>query len=68
MKKPLKLVKCKTVDLEVPEAEFIIEAKITKELVDEGPFVDITGTYDIIRKQPLIKLTALRRKESYNFV
>jgi len=67
MKKPLKLVKCKTVDLEVPEAEFIIEAKITKELVDEGPFVDITGTYDIIRKQPLIKLTALRRKEGAVF-
>ena len=63
MGKPLKLVKCETVDLEVPEAEFIIEGKITKEMDDEGPFVDITGTYDIVRKQPVIKITSLRRKE-----
>ncbi|BAP61630.1 putative carboxy-lyase [Methanococcus maripaludis KA1] len=67
MNKPLNLVKCKTVDLEVPEAEFIIEAKITAEMVDEGPFVDITGTYDVIRKQPLINVTALRRKEDAIF-
>ncbi len=36
------------------ESEFVFEARITPELVDEGPFVDITGTYDIVRKQPLV--------------
>ncbi|MDV3103680.1 UbiD family decarboxylase [Thermococcus waiotapuensis] len=36
------------------ETEFVFEAKITPELVDEGPFVDITGTYDDVRKQPLV--------------
>ena len=40
---PLKLVKCDTVDLEVPAGEFIIEGKITAKMADEGPFVDITG-------------------------
>lgn len=33
---------------------FIIEAEMTPEFVDEGPFVDIMGTYDRVRKQPLI--------------
>jgi len=36
------------------ESEFVFEAKITPELVEEGPFVDITGTYDRVRKQPLV--------------
>ncbi|WP_456419721.1 UbiD family decarboxylase [Methanocaldococcus infernus] len=50
-------------NLLVPEAEFIITGKICKELDDEGPFVDITGTYDKVRKQPIIKIKNLYRKE-----
>ncbi|MEM4446196.1 MAG: UbiD family decarboxylase [Nitrososphaerota archaeon] len=54
---PLKLVKCKKVDLEVPaDAEILLEARITKELVEEGPFPDITGTYDIVREQPVVEV------------
>ncbi|MBP2143619.1 UbiD family decarboxylase [Methanococcus voltae] len=63
MNKPIKTIKGKTVDLEIPEAEFIIEGKITNKNDDEGPFVDITGTYDVIRKQPVIKVTGLRTKK-----
>ncbi|ALM74436.1 UbiD family decarboxylase [Thermococcus barophilus] len=41
--------------IEVPaESELVFEAKILPELTDEGPFVDITGTYDHIRKQPVV--------------
>ncbi|AHF79868.1 UbiD family decarboxylase [Thermococcus paralvinellae] len=41
--------------IEVPaESEFVFEAKILPELTDEGPFVDITGTYDYVRKQPVV--------------
>ncbi|HIP75407.1 MAG TPA: UbiD family decarboxylase [Thermococcus paralvinellae] len=36
------------------ESEFVFEAKILPELTDEGPFVDITGTYDHVRKQPVV--------------
>ncbi len=55
--KPLRLVKCKSVDLEVPaDAEILLEARITKELVEEGPFPDITGTYDIVREQPVVEV------------
>lgn len=64
MGEPLELIKCDTVDLEVPPGEFIIEGKITKEMEEEGPFVDITGTYDKVRKQPVIKITSLKRKEN----
>ncbi|CAB3288342.1 UbiD family decarboxylase [Methanocaldococcus lauensis] len=47
----------------VPEAEFIIEGVIVDRLDDEGPFVDITGTYDIVRKQPIIEIKKLYSKE-----
>lgn len=51
--KPLEVVYLKGIPVPV-ETEFVFEAKITPELVDEGPFVDITGTYDYVRKQPLV--------------
>lgn len=59
--RPLELVRCKTVGLEVPrEAEIIIEGRIPPgRLEDEGPFVDVTGTYDIVRHQPYIEATKI---------
>ncbi|NPA62637.1 MAG: UbiD family decarboxylase [Methanococci archaeon] len=47
----------------VPEAEVIIQGKILREMDDEGPFVDITGTYDIVRKQPIIRVEKIYSKE-----
>lgn len=38
------------------DAEFVLEGWITKRLTDEGPFVDLTGTYDFIRQQPVIEI------------
>ncbi len=29
------------------------------EKIDEGPFVDITGTYDVVRKEPVIRITRI---------
>ncbi len=51
--KPVEVVELGGIPVPV-ESEFVFEAKITPELVDEGPFVDITGTYDRVRKQPLV--------------
>ncbi len=51
--KPLRVVDLRGIPVPV-ETEFVFEARITPELVDEGPFVDITGTYDYVRKQPLV--------------
>ncbi len=44
-------------------AEIVLEGEIiTDALEEEGPFVDITGTYDTIRKQPVFKVHAIRMK------
>ncbi|WP_048148722.1 UbiD family decarboxylase [Palaeococcus ferrophilus] len=51
--RPLEVVEVDGIPVPV-ETEFAFKARITPELVDEGPFVDITGTYDYVRKQPLM--------------
>ena len=38
------------------ECDYVFEARITFDETEEGPFVDITGTYDYIRMQPVIKV------------
>ncbi len=40
--------------LKVPPAEIVMFGRITAELEREGPFVDLTGTYDLVREQPVI--------------
>lgn len=45
------------------EAEFVLEGRITKELTDEGPFVDLTGTYDFIRRQPIIEIERITHRQ-----
>jgi 4-hydroxy-3-polyprenylbenzoate decarboxylase len=59
--KPVELVKCRTVDLEVPaRAEIVIEGYIAKgELRDEGPFGDHTGYYTPTEPFPVVHVTAV---------
>ena len=38
------------------ECDYVFEGRITFDTAKEGPFVDITGTYDYIRDQPIIKV------------
>jgi len=60
---PTPLVRCLGSDLLVPaESEIILEGRITHELVDEGPFIDLTGTFDIVRKQPVIEIDRITRR------
>jgi len=47
----------------VPDAEIVIEGYIGAETATEGPFVDITGTYDPVRQQPVIEFTRMYCKE-----
>jgi len=62
--RPLEVTKSKTSDLLVPaHSEIIIEGRITKEMVDEGPFVDISGTYDVVRKQPVLEIDGIWHKK-----
>jgi UbiD family decarboxylase len=59
----MKLIKCDTVDLEVPDCEILLEGKIIPhERAAEGPFVDLTDTYDVIRQEPVIQLEKMHYK------
>jgi len=59
------LVKCKTVNLEVPrDCEIVLEGKITREKTPEGPFLDTTGTIDKIRQQPIIEIKCVTHREN----
>lgn len=59
---PIELFECDN-GIKVPHAEIVLEGYIhPTELVDEGPFVDISGTYDLVRKQPVIYLTNMMHR------
>jgi UbiD family decarboxylase len=46
--------------LAVPaQAEIVLEGRITSQMVDEGPFMDITGTYDSVRPAPVFEVDRL---------
>ncbi|HOW14751.1 UbiD family decarboxylase [Methanosarcina sp.] len=56
---PVELFECSN-GIKVPHSEIVLEGYVDpKERVDEGPFVDITGTYDVVRKEPVIHITRI---------
>lgn len=65
-KKGLKLVKCNSVDLEVPaNAEIILEGYVDpNDIRMEGPFGDHTGYYTPQEPYPTFNLTGMMRNEN----
>jgi len=65
MQEPLRLVKCKTVDLEVPaDAEIVIEGYINPdELTTDGPIGEYTTVYGKLRQNPFIHITAITMRK-----
>ena len=67
--KPVELVQCETVDLEVPaHAEYILEGYVNLgELRAEGPFGDHTGFYTMQDEYPVFHVTCMthRREPIY---
>ncbi len=63
-KKGTKLVKCRTVDLEVPaNSEIVLEGYVDPEDIRmEGPFGDHTGYYTPAEPYPTFTLTGIMRK------
>lgn len=58
------LVKCKTVDLEVPaNSEIVLEGRLTKEVDVEGPFVDLTETRDFERQEPVFVVDCITHRK-----
>jgi len=64
-KKGVKLVKCKTVDLEVPaNAEIVLEGYVDpNDIRLEGPFGDHTGYYTPAEPFPTFTLTGIMRRK-----
>jgi 2,5-furandicarboxylate decarboxylase 1 len=59
------LVKCKTIDVHVPkDTEIVIEGVLTKDETDEGPFLDLTETYDGVRKQPTFRVKCITHRKN----
>jgi 4-hydroxy-3-polyprenylbenzoate decarboxylase len=63
--KPVELVKCETVDLEVPaNAEIILEGYVNlDELRTEGPFGDHTGFYSLEDEYPVFHVTCVTHRK-----
>jgi UbiD family decarboxylase len=61
---PLPLVRAKTVDLLIPaEAEFVLEGTVYDDRRHaEGPFVDLTETYDVVRQEPVFVVKAITHR------
>jgi 4-hydroxy-3-polyprenylbenzoate decarboxylase len=64
-KSPVELVKCETVDLEVPaDAEYVLEGYVDPdELRLEGPFGDHTGYYSQVDMYPVFHVTCITRRQ-----
>jgi 4-hydroxy-3-polyprenylbenzoate decarboxylase len=63
--KPVELVKCETVDLEVPDhAEYVLEGYVNlAELRTEGPFGDHTGFYTMEDQYPVFHITCITHRK-----
>jgi len=63
--KPVELVKCETVDLEVPAtAEIVLEGHVhLDELRTEGPFGDHTGFYSLEDLYPVFHLSCITHRK-----
>jgi len=62
---PVELVKCETVDLEVPaHAEYVLEGYVgLSELRPEGPFGDHTGFYTMQEDYPVFHVTCITHRK-----
>jgi 2,5-furandicarboxylate decarboxylase 1 len=60
---PIRTVRCKTIDVEVPEdTEMVLEGHFPGEVRDEGPFVEFTGYQTKVIQSPVFKITAITHR------
>ena len=69
-KEPVSMVKCKTVDLEVPaESEIVLEGYVQEgDMRREGPFGDHTGFYSRAKEFPVFHVTCMTHRRSPVYV
>ena len=68
--KPVEMVKCETVDIEVPaNAEIVLEGYVELgEMRTEGPFGDHTGFYSLADEYPVFHVTCVTRRKNPIYV
>jgi 4-hydroxy-3-polyprenylbenzoate decarboxylase len=64
-RKSIEMVKCKTIDLEVPaDVDFVLEGHVQPgEMRPEGPFGDHTGYYTAVEDYPVFHLSAITHRK-----
>ncbi|HEV2491755.1 MAG TPA: menaquinone biosynthesis decarboxylase [Terriglobia bacterium] len=69
-REPVSLIKCETVDLEVPaNAEIVLEGYVDlDDIRTEGPFGDHTGYYSLAGQFPAFHLTCMTRRRDPIYV
>jgi 2,5-furandicarboxylate decarboxylase 1 len=62
---PLPVVRARTIRVFVPaEAEFVLEGTVYRDRRHaEGPFVDLTETYDVIRQEPVFVVKMITHRQ-----
>lgn len=70
LEKPVEVVKCETVDLEVPAtSEIVIEGRVLPhERRLEGPFGEFTGYYTAVSQCPVVEVTAITHRRDPIFL
>ncbi|MFX0013492.1 MAG: UbiD family decarboxylase [Promethearchaeota archaeon] len=60
------VTKAKTVDLLIPAGcEVVLEGKVfMSDRSDEGPFIDLTETYDIVRDEPVFEVKKITHRKN----
>ncbi len=63
-RKSVELVKCKTIDIDVPaDVDFVLEGYVQPgEMRPEGPFGDHTGYYTAVEDYPVFHITAITHR------
>ncbi len=62
----ISVTRAKTVDLMIPaNSEFVLEGRIILEdKHDEGPFIDLTETVDVIRQEPIFEVKKITHRKT----
>jgi UbiD family decarboxylase len=63
---PIRVTRAKTVDLMIPaDSEFVLEGRVfLEEKADEGPFIDLTETVDVIRQEPIFEVKKITHRKT----
>ncbi|MFW9834397.1 MAG: UbiD family decarboxylase [Candidatus Thorarchaeota archaeon] len=63
---PMRVTKAKTMDLMIPaDCEFVLEGTVVlDEKHDEGPFIDLTETVDVVRQEPVFEVKKITHRKT----